>query len=89
MKNIIFIIFLSIFFISNVSSEINEKKCDNIENKSKKIECLTNLKTDIIKEKSIKKLEIVNQKIKNFETSKTEFDKKNSSLLDMWKNYRK
>ncbi len=59
------IIYASIFFImSNFAfADVKVNKCDNIENNHQKINCLTKLKLQAIKENSKKKINIIEDKL--------------------------
>jgi hypothetical protein len=82
-------IFLLIFFVSPVFASINVNKCDNIKPKGKKIDCLTKLKTDAIKQKAMGPLKKINKKMESLTEKKKAFDKKNKTLWDMYKNRKK
>ena len=58
------ILFIFILFLisNNLFAEINVNKCDLIEQKSKKISCLTKLKAKALKEGTKEKIKIIDQK---------------------------
>ena len=48
-----FLVIILILLLSNISfAEVNVNNCDNLENKSKKLSCLTKLKAKALKQNS-------------------------------------
>jgi len=83
------LIFLTIFLLSPLYAKIDINKCDNIKEKAKKIDCLTQLKAEAIKQKAMGPLKKINKKITSYTEKKKEFDKENKTLWEMYKNYKK
>tara|TARA_B100001093_G_C26825199_1_gene1013680 strand:- start:1587 stop:1847 length:261 start_codon:yes stop_codon:yes gene_type:complete len=81
-----YILLLLLFFVSPVYASVDVNKCDNVKPYGKKIDCLTKLKTDALKEKASGPLKKINKKLENFTEKKKDFDKKNKTLWDMYKN---
>ena len=99
MKKIL-VLLVVIFMQTHLQADdANVNKCDALFEKDKKLECLTDLRVSIgkgikntskkIEAERDKKLKAVNKKINNLLSKKKEFDKKNKTLFDMWKNSRK
>ena len=83
------LIFLTIFLLSPLYAKIDINKCGNIKEKAKKIDCLTQLKAEAIKQKAMGPLKKINKKITSYTEKKKEFDKENKTLWEMYKNYKK
>ncbi len=83
------LIFLVSFLLSPLNAAIDVNKCDNIKQKAKKIDCLTELKADAIKQKAMGPLKKINNKITSYTEKKKDFDKENKTLWEMYKNYKK
>ena len=56
---------LIILFSNNSYADVDVNNCDNLENKSKKLSCLTKLKAKALKENSTEKAKIIQ---KNYQT---------------------
>ena len=62
-----FLVIILILLFSNISyADLNLNYCDNIEKRSKKLNCLTKLKTKALKENSTEKAKIIQKKLLNF-----------------------
>ena len=61
-----FVTILIILFSNNSYADVDVNNCDNLENKSKKLSCLTKLKAKALKENSTEKAEIIQNKLSNF-----------------------
>ena len=57
---------LIILFSNNSYADVDVNNCDNLENKSKKLSCLTKLKAKALKENSTEKAKIIQKKLSNF-----------------------
>tara|TARA_B110000438_G_scaffold168736_1_gene161269 strand:+ start:216 stop:515 length:300 start_codon:yes stop_codon:yes gene_type:complete len=99
MKKIIVLLLITFMQTHLQADDTNVNKCDTLFEKDKKLECLSELKVSIgkslkstskkIEAERDKKLKAVNKKINNLYSKKKEFDKKNKTLFDIWKNSRK
>ena len=62
-----FLATILILLFSNTSyADVNVNNCDNLENKSKKLSCLTKLKAIALKENSTEKAKIIQKKLSDF-----------------------
>ena len=62
-----FLVTILILLFSNSSyANVNVNNCDNLENKSEKLSCLTKLKAKALKENSKEKAIIIQKKLSNF-----------------------
>ena len=62
-----FLVTILIILFSNTSyADVDINNCDNLENKSKKLSCLTKLKTKALRENSTEKAKIIQKKLLNF-----------------------
>jgi len=80
--------------ISSSFADVDTSECDKIKGMLKageKIDCLIALKLPSVKNKfkNIDQLKIIDDKIKSLESKKKEFDKKNKTLWEMYKNIKK
>ena len=82
------IILLFIFLVSPLYASIDVSKCDNIKQKAQKIDCLTKLRAEAIKQKAMGPLKKINKELKSYTQKKKDFDKENKTLWEMYKNYK-
>ena len=62
------------------------KKCRK--QKAQKIDCLTKLRAEAIKQKAMGPLKKINKELKSYTQKKKDFDKENKTLWEMYKNYK-
>ena len=88
-KKIITITIMIIFAFAPVYSAVDSNECDALKTKAKRIDCLSALKAQAIKEGALEPLKKINSKINSLEEKKINFDEKNKTLWGMWKNRNK
>ena len=84
-KKYIYLIILTLLF-TPLYGAIDINKCDSIKQKAQKIDCLTKLRADAIKQKAMGPLKKINKKMKSYTDKKKDFDKENKTLWQMYKN---
>ena len=89
MKKTILICFLTVLGSATLNAEVNVNKCDTIQKKGPKIDCLADLKKQLIKNKAKGQLKVVTSKLDELSSKKKEFDNENKTLWGMWKNRNK